>query len=105
MSSPQEIVANVIEPWAMAGTLLVTEAVLEALEAAGYSVVPTGETEHIVDFTETGFVVQHPLACRPNLLACHYSDAYFDGPLGDEPGSYRFRFNGDGEPELLGRVK
>lgn len=102
MSSPQEVVANAIEAWTGPDRQHVTETVLEALEAAGYSVVPTGETEHLVSFTEEGFVVQHPLSCRPNLFECHYGSADFDWPP-DELGLYRFRFE-DGEPVLLERV-
>lgn len=41
MSRPEEVVANVLEPWTGVDILAVAEAVLEALEAAGYAVVPS----------------------------------------------------------------
>ena len=54
---------------------------------------------HVVDFTETGFGLQHPPSCRPNLIGCRFnvwlSDA--DGPE-EEPGRYRMTWTDD-EPE------
>ncbi len=38
--------------------------------------------DHIIEFTETGFGIQHPAPCRPNLLGCPLQAAAqrLDGP-------------------------
>lgn len=48
------------------------------------------DEKHIVEFTKTGYALQHPLACRPNLLDCKY-DFYlreFKDEPDKEPGRY-----------------
>lgn len=34
--------------------------------------VPVTE-DHVVNFDETGWVIMHPLSCRPNLFECKYN--------------------------------
>lgn len=38
--------------------------------------------DHIIDFSDTGFGIQHPASCRPNLLGCTFQAAAqrLDGP-------------------------
>lgn len=38
--------------------------------------------DHIIDFGDTGFGIQHPASCRPNLLVCPFQAAAqrLDGP-------------------------
>lgn len=38
--------------------------------------------DHIIDFGDTGFGIQHPAPCRPNLLDCSFQAAAerLDGP-------------------------
>jgi hypothetical protein len=42
---------------------------LDRLHLSGFRLVPE-KTDHIVDFEEDGYGLQHPLACRPTLLDC-----------------------------------
>jgi hypothetical protein len=30
--------------------------------------------EHIVDFSESGYGLQHPIRCRPNLIGCQFNE-------------------------------
>lgn len=52
---------------------------------------------HVVDFSETGYGLQHPPSCRPDLINCEYNLwlAAADGPE-REPGSYQIRLMGSG---------
>lgn len=46
---------------------------------------------HIVEFTETEYALQHPRACRPDLLSCPYNiylREYKDEP-DQAPGRYK----------------
>lgn len=44
------------------------------------------DREHYIDFDETGWAIQHPLACRPNLLDCGLHHAITLAAAGwDEP--------------------
>lgn len=45
--------------------------------------------DHIIDFGDTGFGIQHPAPCRPNLLDCPFNAAAqrLDGPP-PAPGRY-----------------
>ena len=48
------------------------------------------DDQHIVEFSETGYGLQHPLSCRPNLLDCEY-EIYlreFKHEPDKEPGRY-----------------
>jgi hypothetical protein len=50
---------------------------------------------HIVDFTETGFGLQHPPSCRPNLVGCRFNVYLSDlGVPEEEPGRYRMTWDG-----------
>lgn len=46
--------------------------------------------DHIIDFSDTGFGIQHPAPCRPNLLGCPFQAAAqrLDGPHAPAPGRY-----------------
>ena len=50
-------------------------AVLDAIRAAGWGITDDTTPHHIVCFTERGFTIKHPVACRPNLFACPVNDA------------------------------
>jgi hypothetical protein len=47
------------------------------------------DLDHIIDFGETGYGIQHPAPCRPNLLDCPFNGAAqrLDGPPA-APGRY-----------------
>ncbi len=57
---------------------------------------------HIVDFTETGYGLQHPPSCRPNLIGCAFNEylADADGP-DREPGRYSMSRDMDYSPVYL----
>jgi hypothetical protein len=57
------------------------------------------DNEHIVEFNATGYGLQHPLSCRPNLLDCEYNVylASLDEPE-LEPGRYTMYLNDNGWP-------
>lgn len=59
--------------------------------------VPMSE-QHIVEFTETSYGLQHPQACRPNLLDCDYH-LYLQDTIEPEqlPGRYTMQINQDTE--------
>jgi len=42
----------------------------------------SNNADHIIDFSDTGFGIQHPAPCRPNLLNCPFQGAAqrLDGP-------------------------
>lgn len=44
---------------------------------------------HVIEYGEDKFVIQHPLTCRPNLLACPASQAgVHEDDVPDELGRY-----------------
>jgi len=47
------------------------------------------QDEHIVEFSETGYGLQHPIRCRPNLLGCQFNE-WLASEMGpdEEPGRY-----------------
>lgn len=50
--------------------------------------------DHIVNFDETGYGLQHPLVCRPNLLDCIFNQYLADSEKPDMvPGQYIMRWN------------
>ena len=51
------------------------------------------DLEHVVEFDAYGYGLQHPVACRPNLLRCPYNVhlASLDEPA-REPGRYVMTF-------------
>lgn len=59
---------------------------------------------HVVEFSESGFVIQHPLSCRPKLFECQVSHAQpiFDSEEG-KAGHFgkRFRCEVGAREELL----
>lgn len=67
-----EIQRGVVDPQHTAALTALITAVLE-LEGNGL---------HLVKVTETGYVIQHPLSCRPNLFGCPVQVAagVLDGP-------------------------
>ena len=69
-----------------AGTLYVAEQILR--EAFG--------SAHIVDFSATGYGLQHPVECRPDLIGCHVNRylAGLDAPE-EPPGRYVVRLTPD----------
>ena len=73
-----------------------------ALAATGYTVTPTGDPFHVVEFREEGWFLHHPLACRPNLSACHYVPhcQFFSTP-GDGYGRYQVTGIGDDDRLVL----
>lgn len=34
-----------------------------------------GDRRHLIQFNDVGYVIQHPMACRPNLFACAFNHA------------------------------
>jgi hypothetical protein len=51
---------------------------------------------HVVDFTRTGFGLQHPPSCRPDLLGCRFNRwlSSRSSPA-RKPGRYRMTWDGD----------
>lgn len=85
MTATQERVARLYavawqaygEAWAvdgLAGQKAMERAVQAVLKALG------DNPNHIADLGEDVYTIQHPLACRPDLLACPYSGAIFENP-------------------------
>lgn len=81
-------------------------AILAALTAEGLSLFKTADWEraqrdaglwqnaeaegHIVDFSDSGYGLQHPPSCRPNLIECFFNDWLADlGQPAMPPGRYR----------------
>ncbi len=58
---------------------------LIALGCGGYVVVPHDDDQHIVELRESGWTIQHPLACRPDLFACPVNRAA-ERDLAEPPG-------------------
>jgi hypothetical protein len=55
---------------------------------------------HIVDFTGTGYGLQHPPSCRPDLIGCRFNVWLADADEPDElPGRYRMTFDAAGTAE------
>lgn len=54
--------------------------------------------EHRVEFQESGYGVQHPIECRPDLLGCRFNIWLRDnvGPEDFNPGRYRMDWSDDG---------
>lgn len=42
----------------------------EAVIAAGYRLIPASPENHVIEFREDDWTIQHPLSCRPNLFHC-----------------------------------
>jgi hypothetical protein len=59
---------------------------------------------HVAELGTTAYTIQHPLACRPDLLACPYSGATLEGPP-TERGRYRVVLGVEGDLLLAGRVE
>lgn len=69
----------------------------EAL-ALGASTVADLDDRHIVEFTATDYGLQHPLACRPNLIDCEYNRRLASaGEPAMEPGRYVMTIDPDGD--------
>lgn len=60
------------------------------------------EPLHIVTFNDGGWVIQHPLACRPNLRACEYNRAASNVPPNGALGTYHCTLADDGYIQLVG---
>jgi hypothetical protein len=53
--------------------------------------------EHIVDFTESGYGLQHPIRCRPNLIGCQFNEWLATQMAPDEePGRYLMTWRKNG---------
>lgn len=72
------------------------KAVAKAILSAGW--VKT-EAEHIVTFGETGYGLQHPVSCRPDLIGCVYNE-WLAGQMAPdrEPGQYLMTWTEGGDP-------
>ena len=61
----------------------------EALDWARQLVEQGYRDEHIVTFTETGYGLEHPIRCRPNLIGCQFNEWLASQMAPDqEPGRY-----------------
>jgi hypothetical protein len=57
--------------------------------------------DHILHCDDVGWAIQHPIACRPDLLSCPFNDAlnlYMDGPPPEGIGRYVVTLDSDGAP-------
>jgi hypothetical protein len=62
---------------------------------------------HLVCITPTGWTIQHPLACRPNLFACTFTataNATLNEMPPTGPGVYACDINHEGYFEVLEKV-
>lgn len=75
--------------------LSTTEQIVAAVRSA------LSDQRHVVEFGPDGYGLQHPLSCRPDLLACPMDEMMrsFDGPP-RKPGRYLAWFNEHGEVEF-----
>jgi hypothetical protein len=61
----------------------------EAIERARELVRQGYTDEHIVTFSETGYGLQHPIRCRPNLIGCMFNEWLATQMAPDrDPGQY-----------------
>lgn len=83
-------------------------AIIDHLRVHGFAVVADdGEARHVVDFTDTGWTMQHPLACRSGLFACPVNvalDTYTAGPPPAGPGRYPVELGADDLPIIGERI-
>ena len=69
----------------------------EALEWARQLVEQGYRDEHIVTFTEDGYGLEHPIACRPNLIGCILNEWLATQMAPDrDPGRYVMEWAEDG---------
>jgi hypothetical protein len=86
-----------------AGDSLAAYAWWQGYDAAMASI----DRRHIADLRPDGYGLQHPLACRPNLLDCPVERACraLDHPLVDEPGRYVVDVTPGGEFTIVERAE
>jgi len=75
--------------------------VTDLLDTAGLLHLLDADPRHLVKFDADHWVLQHPLACRPNLFACPLNRVGFPGPP-DVLGVYVVGLNDAGDELLLG---
>lgn len=80
-----DIVRIKVERWLEANPTTEEQELGRRLLATGYV------DEHRVEFQESGYGVQHPIECRPDLLGCRFNIWLRDnvGPEDFNPGRYR----------------
>ena len=88
--SPAEVLADTLgefaanEDWGYdASPLGDAEALIEALVRQGYEIVRKGDERHIIQFTDDGWTIAHPLSERRDLDSLFDCDLQWDG---DDPG-------------------
>jgi len=83
------------------GTIIYEDANTNELTKAKVILEFEDQSFHLIKFEDDGWIIQHPLSCRPNLFDCKYNvsmDSY-DGI--HRNGIYRCALNDYGELEIL----
>lgn len=67
-----------------------------------------GDVDHVIEFRITHWTLQHPLACRPDLLSCPFTDEVVHDMVGRHtapapPGLYVLTLAEGGTPRFTAR--
>lgn len=103
----EEALSVVAEPTADDYDRWQTIAEVLADEIGRLRILLSESPEHVIEFTDEGWTIMHPVACRPDLFACPVNRAAGDMVRSPVPrnGRYACALDGDGQFAVGRRVE